>query len=126
MRFTLLLIAPLAACVGIAERPLSVREIVENASELDGQEVLVTGWIEYCHRLSCPLFDSADEVGREWPYVVSIGPSRRFDDFVEQHAPMRITFRARMNDVCVTDPATRIIAACADRSRTLEPLSTSR
>ena len=124
MRSLPFLFVALSACVaGPTERALSVKQVVENAQALDGQEILVTGWIEHCHRLSCPLFDSAEEVGKEeWSYVLSIGRSTWFDSFARRHAPTRVTLRARLNNRCISNPATRIIAACADRSNTLEPL----
>jgi hypothetical protein len=123
VRFSPFLILAVCACVaGPTQRALSVKQVVENAQALDGQEIVVTGWIEYCHRLSCPLFDSAEEVGKDWSYVLSIGRSSWFDAFARRHAPTRVTLRARLNNRCISDPATRIIAACADRANTLEPI----
>jgi hypothetical protein len=123
MRWLPSLFVALSACVaGSTERALSVKHVVENAQALDGQEILVTGWIEYCHRLSCPLFHSAAEVENDWSYYLSIGGSRWFDAFARRHAPTRVTLRARLNDQCITNPATQIIAVCADRSNTLEPI----
>lgn len=124
MRFLPLLLLALTACVaGRTERPLSVREVVENAQALDGREIVVSGWIETCQRLSCPLYGSSEEVGKDWPiYYLSIGPSRWFESFARRHAPTRVTLRARVDARCITDPATGAIAACADRANSLEPL----
>jgi hypothetical protein len=127
MRLLPALLIALSACVaGPTERPLSVREVVANARALDGHVILVSGWIEECQRLYCSLYDSADEVGKERPYFLSIGPSRWFDSYVHQNAPVRVTLRARLNDRCISDPATDTIAACADRANSLEPLSLGR
>ena len=127
MRFVAFLFVALSACVaGPTERALTVKQVVENARALDGQEILVTGWIDYCHRLSCPLFDSAEEVGKDWPYFLSIGRSSWFDSFARRHAPTRVTFRSRVDARCISDPATGVIAACADRANSLEPLGLAR
>ena len=127
MQFTLALALACSPCAtGSAHNPLSVRQVVENARALDGQKIVVTGWIEYCHRRSCPLFGSPEDVGAEWPYVLAIGRSSWFDAFARHNAPVRVTLLAKVNDLCITDPATRIIAACADRSNTLEPIRLAR
>ena len=127
MRLLPALVLGLSAClITPAERPLNVRQIVENARALDGQEVVVTGWIEDCERLSCPLYASSEEVGKDSPYLLSIGPSRWFDDFARRNAPMRVNLRARVHARCITNPATGNIAVCADRSGTLEPLGLGR
>lgn len=114
----------LAGCVGVSgERTLSVREIVENARTLDGQEVTVAGWLESCQPLSCGIFGSAEEVDSDFPYYLGIGRSAWFDSVARKHAPGQIVLRARFRDACISDPSTGIIAACADRSGTLEPLA---
>lgn len=114
----------LAGCVNISsERTLSVREVVENARTLNGQEIKVAGWLESCQPLSCGIFGSAEEVDSDFPYYLGIGRSAWFDSVARQHAPGQIVLRARVRDVCISDPATGIIAACADRSGTLEPLA---
>ena len=117
------LLLALSACASApTERPLTVRHVVLNAEALDGQEILVTGWIEECWRLSCPLWHSADEVGKDWPFYLSIGSSKWFDRFAQDNAPMRVTLRARFHDKCIVNPVTQIIGVCADRSETLELL----
>jgi hypothetical protein len=114
----------LCACAaGPRERPLTVREVVENAQTLDGEVVVVSGWIERCHRISCGIFESADEVDRDFPYYLSIGSSRWFDAFAQRAGPTHVVLRARLRSRCISDPATRIIAACADRPGTLEPIA---
>jgi hypothetical protein len=114
----------LSACVtGPVERPLSVREIVENAEALDGQEIVVSGWLDRCDRLSCVIYSSANEVGKDWAYFLSIGPSPWFDAFAKRAAPGRIILRARFKDRCVSDPATQTIELCTDRATTLEAIS---
>ena len=123
MRLLLFSVLALSACAAGSVRPLSVRQVIENAEALDGREILVSGWIEECNRLSCPLYGSADEVGKDWPYVLSIGASRWFDSFARRRAPTQVTLRARVRDRCISDPAAEAIALCADRSDTLEPLS---
>ena len=124
MRLLPLLFVALSACVsGASQRPLSVRHVVQNAEALDGREVVVTGWIDECLRLSCPLYADPEDVGKAWPiYVLSIGASRWFDAFARLHAPTRITLRARVHDHCISDPAANVIAVCTDRPSTLEPL----
>lgn len=124
MVFGLALFVACSGCVtGSGEEPLSVRQVAENARALDGRKIIVTGWIEYCHPRSCSLFDSPEDVDAEWPYRLSIGPSRRLDAFARHNAPGQVTLLARFNDLCVTNPATQTIAVCADRSSTLEPIS---
>jgi hypothetical protein len=117
------LIALSACAAGPTARPLTVREVVESAHALDGKEVVVTGWLEQCQRLSCGIFASAEEVEKDFPYYLSIGRSSWFDAFAQQSAPRRITFRARLRDTCISNPATQSIAGCADRAGTLEPLA---
>ena len=126
-RFSVFVMLVLSGCVASpTERALSVREVVQNAPGLDGREILVTGWIEYCWRLSCPLFESAADVWKDDGYFLSIGSSRGFDAFAAPQAPARVTFRARVHDRCISDPATGTIAACADRAGTLEPIGFDR
>jgi hypothetical protein len=118
------LLLALSGCVaGPAGRPLSVREVVERAEALDGREIVVAGWLDQCHRFSCGLYASAKEVEKDLPYYLSIGPSPWFDSYARSAAPTRIVLRARLNDRCISDPATGIIAVCGDRARTLEPLA---
>ncbi len=107
--------------------PLSVKEVVDNAHKLNSRTVTVRGWIQYCHRLSCPLFQSAEEVGKEWPrYFLSIGSSSWFDSAVQPRVPGLLTLRVRVNDDCISNPRTGVIAVCADRSNSLEVLSVIR
>ena len=124
MRLLPLLFVALSACVsGRSERPLSVRHVVQNAEALDGREIVVTGWIDECRHLSCTLYAGPEDVGKAWPiYILSIGASPWFDAFARLHAPTRITVRARVHNHCISDPAADVIAACADRPNTLEPL----
>lgn len=117
-------ILAVSACVTApTERPLTVREIVENAEVLDGKEVVVSGWLEKCQHLSCGIFDSANEVDKDFSYYLSIGPSPWFDSFAQRAAPGPIVLRARIHDRCISNPATQIIAVCADRPSTLVPLA---
>jgi hypothetical protein len=118
-----LLIALLSAEAAQAERPLTVKYVVENAHALDGQEILIEGWMSKCWQLSCSLYASADEVKKGWPYALSIGASSRFDPLLRKRTPGRVTIRARFNNRCVTNPVSRTIAVCADRPNTLEPLA---
>lgn len=114
----------LSACVAPPTgRPLTVRDVVENAQALDGKEVLVSGWLERCERLSCGIFGSEEEVEKRFPYYLSIGRSEWFDASAKRAAPGRIVMRARVHDKCISDPAAGAIAVCADRSGTLEPLA---
>ena len=124
MRLLPLVLIALSSCVaGPTARPLTVREIVDNARALDGREVVVTGWLQQCERLSCGIFGSAEEVGKLVPYYLSIGRSEWFDAFAQRVAPGQIVLRVRVNDHCISDPANETIAVCADRPRTLEPLA---
>ena len=118
-----LLILPLSACVTDAsERPLSVREVVRQAAALDGQEVVVRGWIEECQHLSCSLYASPGERGRDRVYYLSVGASKWFDAFAAQNAPTFVTFRARVDARCIDDPADDVILACSDRVNSLSPI----
>lgn len=122
--FPLLFLALQAAVPAQGERPLSVREVMENAGTLDGREIVVSGWIEECHRLSCTLYASRREARKDWPdYWLSIGSSGWFDSFAARNAPTRVTLRARFDARCVTDPASGIIALCADRVNSLAPIA---
>lgn len=124
MRTLPLLLVALSACVaGPAERPLSVRYVVENAEALDGREIVLSGWIDHCERLSCALYDSAEEIGKDWAYFLSIAPSSWFDPYIRGRAPTRVTLRARLHDRCIVNPATQIIGVCADRGGSLEVLA---
>jgi len=114
----------LAGCVtGSIERPMTVREIVQNARVLDGREVVVSGWLEQCQPLACGLYASAAEVRTDVPYYLSIGSSRWFDAFARRAAPTNVVLRARVHDRCISDPSTQVIAVCADRAGSLEPLA---
>ena len=124
IRLLSVVILALSACVaGPTERPLTVREVIENARVFDGEEVIVSGWLEECQHLSCGIFASAKEVDKDFPYYLSIGPSPWFDSLAQRAAPGPIVLRARLHDRCVSNPATQIIVACADRPSTLEPLA---
>jgi hypothetical protein len=124
MRCLPFLILALSACVaGPPERPLSVRYVVENAGVLDGRDIVVSGWLQACQHLSCSLYDSAEEAGKDSPsYFLSIGRSPWFDSFARRSAPTRITLRARVDASCISDPATGVFALCTDRPNSLEPL----
>jgi hypothetical protein len=114
----------LAACATVAPpRPLTVRQVVENAEALDGKVILVSGWLPYCHRLSCGLYGSREEVAKDFAYYLSIGGSRWFDAAALRLEPGFIVLRARLHNKCISDPADGTIAVCADRSGTLEPLA---
>lgn len=107
-----------------AERPMTVREVMERAEALDGREIVVSGWVEECRRLSCPLFQSRREARREWPrYWLSVGSSPWFESFARRNVPGRMTLRARLDARCVTDPRTEVIALCSDRAGSLHPLA---
>ncbi len=124
IRFLPILFLALSGCVaGLTERPLGVRDVVENARALDGQEIVVSGWLQHCQRLSCGIYASAKEAEKDWPYYLSIGPSRWFDTFAQRAAPTRIVLRARLHNRCISNPATQIVGACTDRGDTLEPLA---
>ena len=124
MNFLLLLHLALLALAPERDRPLTVRQVVENNQALHGQEIVVSGWLETCDRLSCPLYASRREARRNWPdYWLSIGSTAWFDAFAQQNGPGRVTLRARFDAGCVTDPAERVIAACADRARSLDPIA---
>jgi hypothetical protein len=118
-----LLLALSACATSPAERPLSVRHVVLNAEALDGQEILVTGWVEECGHFGCPLWHSPREIGKEWPYRLSIAASKWFDRYADLNAPMRVTLRARFHDRCISDPVSQTIGVCTDRGSNLEPLS---
>jgi len=95
IRFLPISLLALSGCVaGLTERPLSVREVMENARALDGQEIVVSGWLQQCQRLSCGIYASAKEAEKDWPYYLSIGSSRWFDTFAQRAAPTRIVLRA--------------------------------
>jgi hypothetical protein len=120
-------LALFAFAVQAAERPLSVREVMESAEAFDGQEVLVSGWVEECQPLSCILYASRREGRRDWPrYWLSIGSSTWFDAFARRNAPGPVTLRARFSARCVTDPRSGVIALCADRVNSLDPLAIAR
>ena len=120
----LLSLALQASAPSPRERVLSVREVMENIELYDGREIVVTGWIDHCERLSCSLFASKAEVKKEWPrYRLSIGTKAWFDEFASDRAPARITLRARFDARCVTDPRDNEIAICADRVNSLNPIA---
>jgi hypothetical protein len=124
MPLTLLLALAVQASAAPSEWALTVREVMERAEAYDGREIVVTGWIDRCERLSCALYASREEAKKESPrYWLSIGASAWFDAFARRRAPGRITLRARLDDRCVTDPADDIIAICADRVNSLNPLA---
>ncbi|MGD9713054.1 MAG: hypothetical protein AB7V46_13425 [Thermomicrobiales bacterium] len=112
---------PLEAATG---HPMSVREVMENNERLDGREIVVSGWVEECRPLSCPLYASRREAHRNGPrYWLSIGSSSGFDAFARDHAPGRVTLRARFRADCVNDPSGEAIAVCADRVNSLSPVA---
>lgn len=124
MRLSPALFLTLAACDGgPAERPLTVQEVVENAHDLDGRVIVLSGWLQHSQPLSCGIFASAEEVEKDFPYYLSIASSRRFDRSAEGAAPRPIVLRARLWNRCISNPATELIAACGDRAGTLQPLN---
>lgn len=124
VRIALLPILVLAACATSSTTDvLSVRDVVERARSLNGQEVLVSGWLQSCQTFSCGLYGSQSEVVRSAPYYLSIGPSRWFDSFASRAGPRQVVIRGRVHDLCISDPANDVIAACSDRPASLEPLA---
>ena len=120
---SLVLFFALGGCVTHhSQHPMTVQQVVQEARTLDGQEVVVTGWLQECRRLSCPLYASAEEAEKEQPSFLSIGPSVWFDPLSLHLARTRITLRARFNSRCVSDPASGVIAVCTDRPASLEPI----
>ena len=119
-----LLLAAQAASAGTVEGPLSVRQVMEHAEALDGQEIIVSGWVEECLGLSCGLWASRAESRRHLPrYWLSIGSSAWFDAFARRTTPGWVTLRARFDARCVTDPKTGVFVLCADRVRSLDPIA---
>lgn len=112
-----------ATAAPASARPMSVREVTQNAAALDGREVVVAGWLEQCLPRSCGLYGSAKGVRKRFPYFLSIGASRSFDAFARRAGRRWVVLRVRVHDRCVSDPAADIIAACSDRPSTLEVLA---
>jgi hypothetical protein len=101
----------------------SVRQVVENRHSLDGTTIIVRGWLADCRRLSCGLYDSREEERADRiHYYLSIAATPWFDREVEPYTPSYVVLAARLNDMCISDPAAETIAACADRPDTLVPI----
>lgn len=120
----LLLLSLQASAAEPATRPMTVREMMEKTEALDGQEIVVTGWVRECRRFSCILYQSRRGSRRDdRRYWLSIGASAWFDAFARRNLPGRVTLRARFDASCVIDPRDDVIALCTDRASSLGPLA---
>ena len=119
-----------------AGRVWSVRQVIENQDALDGRVITVRGWVRYCERLGCALYDSRAEErldrdpdrgpGPGDPYGLgfhlSIGGYPWFDEQAHLNAPSYVVMVAKVDGRCMNDPKEGIIAACTDRPDTLVPI----
>lgn len=121
MRWLLLLLGLPGCATAFPEAPMTVAEVRQNLSELDGQSVLVTGWIAECGGLNCTLRSSAPDSNASSVQSLSIGRRDWFDRAASGRAPGQITFRARVHRECIEADA-----VCLGRPEMLEPLSEPR
>ena len=112
-----LVLLNLSACAVTAERPRTVKQVIENHEDLNGKLVTVSGWLGECQRLSCPLYDSREEAQKANPYFLSIGGDYWFDFLTRGKSPSQITLRGRVNSRCIDE-----ITLCTDRSDDLVPV----
>lgn len=118
MRATLLLLGLCGCATANVEAPMTVAEVRRNVGALDGQAVLVTGWLAECRGLNCTLWPSVPDPKASGIQAPSIGRRDWFDRSAADHAPGRITFRARVHHECID-----VDAVCLGRPEMLEPLS---
>jgi hypothetical protein len=124
MRRTL---APLSSvlvlgCATVSQPPkVTVTQVTSNFAAYDGQVVLVRGWLDECHELSCGLFASrAEAVKRQYgDQMLSIGSTRSFDDKAVGRGPVEIVLKVKVDGECRLNQ--NII--CTDRAHELVPIS---
>ena len=103
----------LTGCIspGRADSTYTVREVIEQRVELEGQRINVIGSLSHCQALSCGL--------SQGEFYLSIGSSSEFDEAATGFAGDEVVVAAKFTGECVSDPSSGILAVCADRSNTL-------
>ena len=92
--FPLLLLACAAQTVTFAD-------LIENAAELDGEEIEVEGWLKACTQRTCAF--RMKEEGPDNRYLSISGQSPAYADVLD-HAPGKVRIVAKFNATCVINP----------------------
>lgn len=117
------------AAPAAAADTLGVAEVVAGRTALDGQVILVRGWVDSCARRSCapfPTLAAAAAKGSTPPFL-SIAASPLIDERVAPLAHAEIILRARFDSRCLgADPAgpkPKTLVVCTDRASVLDPIA---
>ena len=102
------LIVALAGCATAptaSNQPLQVTDIIEHARQLDGEEILVRGWLSTCVPTACTVWLSKMAKERWNPSVpmpaLSIARDVHFDLAVAKKLPATVVLKARVNAKCL-------------------------
>ncbi|WP_172807092.1 hypothetical protein [Citromicrobium sp. RCC1897] len=122
-----LLLMTAGACVSATPAEplaLSSAEVWERHHELDGQKIVVEGWLQYCKPLGCRIADSKDDRDPG----LSIASSASFDRSIDGLVGQKIRLSARLDAECLhvsvhgANPDGSMIV-CTDRASELrEPM----
>jgi hypothetical protein len=95
---------------------MSVRQVLADQHKLDGQTVLVRGWMIACRTMWCRLTQSPGDPGRlpEGPYQLSVGGDDAFQRDADSTAPAEIILKAKVDASCRQVPGEEAIPVCAD------------
>ena len=110
------------ATVPTSEYPaLTSAEIWERHHELDGQKIIVRGWLQYCKRLGCRITDSRSDRDPG----LSIGRSASFDRDVSGLIGRQVIVAGELDASCLhvsvhgPNPDGSMVV-CADRASEIE------
>jgi hypothetical protein len=87
------------------DKSITVQDLLRDQGKLNGQTVVVRGYLRECTAQSCFLYwRQQDWSSRRSPYYVSIGPDAAFDAAVSGHLPAKVTVKGQLDTRCANNP----------------------
>ena len=87
------------------DRSITVQDLLRDQAKLNGQIVVVRGYIRECTAQSCSLYwRQQDWSSARSPYFVSIGPDAAFDAATRGHLPGKVTVKGQLDARCANNP----------------------
>jgi hypothetical protein len=88
-----------------ADKSMTVQDLLRDQAKLNGQTVVVRGYLRECTAQSCFLYwRQQDWSSRRSPYYVSIGPDAAFDAAARGHLPAKVTVKGQLDARCANNP----------------------
>ncbi len=96
----------LSASAGAAQddKSITVQDLLRDQGKLDGQSVVVRGYIRECGAQSCNLYWRQQDWSTHSPYFVSVAPDAAFDGATRGHLPGKVTVKAQLDKRCANNP----------------------